>query len=118
MDAIKGIQVDMLTGVYVVEFKLPPEPPTNGTATSNAAAEAIEPRAEILRGRVLAYLRERGADGATDDEIQQALGLDGNTQRPRRYELERMDLVKKTERKRPTSSGRQAFVYVAAEVTR
>jgi hypothetical protein len=55
--------------------------------TSRAAAERITPRTGTQRARVLDYVRWKGEDGATDHEVQQALSLDGNTERPRRIEL-------------------------------
>lgn len=68
---------------------------------------------DSLRSRVLEHLRGRGSHGATDDEIQAALDIDGNTERPRRRELEGMGLVQVTEGRRLTRSGRTARVYRA-----
>lgn len=81
--------------------------------TSREAAEAIEPDAESLRGVVLAYIRRRGREGATDDEIQVALDMNPSTQRPRRVELWEAGLVERTSATRPTRSGRRATVWVA-----
>lgn len=89
-----------------------PEPPHNGTETSRAAAEQIKPNADTLRARVLEYLQSQ-PDGATDEQMQLALGMAGNTQRPRRQELEKMGLVRATDRTRATRSGRQATVWEA-----
>lgn len=97
-------------------------------ATSRAAAAAVRDSAATLRQRVLDYLRSRGRQGATDEEIQLALGMPGNTQRPRRQELERAGLVLPLRSPgnapgsapgdayvtRATRSGRQAQVWVAA----
>lgn len=81
--------------------------------TSRAAAEAVEPKAATLRRRVLEYLRSVHPDGATDNEIQAALGMDPNTQRPRRVELVTMRLVRDSGQTRPTPSGRRAVVWEA-----
>jgi len=81
--------------------------------TSFAAAEEIEPDVASLRGRVLAFLRERGDEGATDDEMQVGLHMNPSTQRPRRIELWHGNLVRRTDAKRPTRSGRSAHVWVA-----
>lgn len=90
-----------------------PNPPHNGTPTSQAAAEAIKPNAGTLRAMVLEYLESCGERGATDEEMQRALQLPGNTQRPRRQELEKMGLIRATERTRLTTSNRQAVVWEA-----
>lgn len=80
--------------------------------TSRAAAVRISKDAENLRGQVYAYLVSRG-DGATDEEGQAKLCMDGNTYRPRRRELELAGLVVDSGKRRPTSSGRDAVVWVA-----
>jgi hypothetical protein len=82
--------------------------------TSVAAAEMAAGGAETERRRVLEYIRAQGVAGATDDEVQQALGMPGNTQRPRRRELQKAGLVRITPRTRMTASGRMASVWVAA----
>ena len=45
-------------------------PPHNGTPTSRAAAEQIEPVSGKARATVLEYVRSRGTEGATADEIE------------------------------------------------
>lgn len=86
-------------------------PPTLWTSVAakvgNAAAAAAQ------RARVLEALRDAGGAGLTDDEMQDRLRMSGNTQRPRRGELEREGLVISTEMKRPTRSGRLAVVWMA-----
>jgi hypothetical protein len=66
-----------------------------------------------LHTKILDYL-ELNSDGATDEELQQALSLQGNTLRPRRRELQLMGKVLATGVKRPTASGRQAIVWQLA----
>ena len=80
--------------------------------TRRDALRAIEPAAATLRASVLAYVRQRGAQGATDAEIQTALGMSGDTERPRRQELERGGHIEASPRTRETASGRQAVVWV------
>jgi predicted ArsR family transcriptional regulator len=87
--------------------------PHNGTDTSIAAAIAIAPEAKRQRDRVLAFIAGCGYTGATDQEIEEGTGIVNNTVRPRRGELERDGLIKLTDRRRPTRSGRPARVYVA-----
>lgn len=86
--------------------------PHNATATSQAAAEAIEPRAGTLCAQILAYIRSRGDDGATNDEIVEALGLRLQTVCARCNELWHARWIKKSGRTRKTSSGSEAAVWV------
>jgi hypothetical protein len=61
------------------------------------------------------------APGATDDEVQLALNIDGNSERPRRRELEMRALIamRRDEEgkvvRRLTRTGRWAVVWVAAK---
>lgn len=82
--------------------------------TSRLAAEAIEPASATLRGQVLQYLRDQGHEGATDEEMQNMLGMNPSTQRPRRIELLKLGLICDSGRVRNTSSGRKAVVWRAA----
>ena len=93
-------------------FDQPPNPPHSGSPTSRAAAEQIKPTAGTLRAMVLEYLQGR-TDGATDEEMQRALEMAGNTQRPRRNELLEMSLIRDTGKTRATLSGRQATIWEA-----
>lgn len=79
--------------------------------TSIAAAREIEASAATLRGKVYRYLQARGKVGATDQEMQEALGMDPSTQRPRRVELVERSLVEDSGDKRKTRSGRAAVVW-------
>lgn len=85
------------------------------SATSVSAGESMEPRAGTLRGRVLDYIRECGATGATDEQIQIALGMNPSTQRPRRIELVRGSHIYDSGMTRPTLSGHAATVWRAHE---
>lgn len=88
------------------------EPPSVPVDTSQDAAKRIKPSAASLRAKVLAYIVERGALGATEQEVEIALGLTGNTCRPRCWELARAGLIVKNGAKRLTKAGRWARVYV------
>jgi hypothetical protein len=98
------------TGAY---GNVRPAPPSNGTATSDAAAASIKPILNELQARVLAFLREQGDAGATAQEIESGAGLGGSTVRPRLIELRRRGDVVDSGRTRPTASGRQAAVWIA-----
>ena len=90
-------------------------PFARGSQTSRDAAEQAKPNAATQRARVLKLVRESGWSddpGLTDEQIQERLGLSGNTQRPRRMELVTMGLIKDSGRTRKTKSGREAVVWV------
>lgn len=104
---------DSRTPAYNAQVLSVETAPHSGSETSRAAADAIVPSAATLRRMVYDWLLERREDGGTDEDIQVALSMAGNTERPRRQELEKEGLVVKTARTRATSSGRQAAVWVA-----
>lgn len=56
-------------------------------SASEAAAAKIAPHVETCRERVFRCILESGDAGMTDREIQAALNMNENTQRPRRVEL-------------------------------
>lgn len=89
-------------------------PVSNGTPTSDAAADSIRHCASGLRRKVLDYLLKRGIAGATADEAEVALRMPGNTVRPRLVELRAAGLVCLLGQRRETRSGRKAEVYIAA----
>lgn len=97
--------------------RLPLIPPAHHNApagTSDAAARSIAGYAPKLRGRILAFIVARGAEGATDDEGEAALGIIPQTYTPRRGELRRLGLVSDSGVRRKTVTGRSAAVWVAA----
>jgi len=88
-------------------------PPHNRTATSTAAAVAIEHDAPRLRNLVYGFIASRAERGATDQECQLALGLSSQSQGPRRVELVTSGHVQDSGDRRPTLSGRKAIVWTA-----
>lgn len=90
-------------------------PYVKGSATSKAAAESMVKHAPTARARIFQFILERGEYGATDDEIETALGMSHQTASARRYKLHREGALVRTDWKRPTRTGRQAFVYQAVE---
>jgi len=83
------------------------------SATSAEAAQKAQPASAKQRARVLSLLTSLGAHGATDEEMQDALGMEGSTQRPRRVELCNAMKVRDSGRTRKTRSGRAATVWEA-----
>ena len=77
-----------------------------------------ESRAGTRRARVLAHIRACGRLGATDAEIQAALGFGPQSVTPRRGELVRCGLVLDSGFTRPTPSGCRASVWLAVEHAR
>jgi len=96
--------------------KMPGRPaPHSGGSTSHAAAGEIRSDAGRLRQAVWAFIRARGDHGATDSEIQTDLQLAGDTQRPRRWELQRAGLIVDSGQRRRTPTGRKAVVWIASK---
>lgn len=81
---------------------------SNQTETSDEAARKVEPKRTKYQQMVLDALRI--AD-ATADELETRTGLRGNTVRPRLVELVEANVIRRTDRKRPTRTGSPAFVY-------
>ena len=84
----------------------PSTKPTSALAALNAL-----PKSGSKRRRVYEYLKQTG--GATDEEIERALGISGNTVRPTRGSLVKDKFVVATELERPTLAGNMAIVWKA-----
>ena len=70
----------------------------------------------MLQSWVYRTIKDAGDYGVTDDELFMELPTDNQSSiRPRRIELVRAGLVKDSGRKRKTSSGRQATVWIINE---
>lgn len=82
--------------------------------TSYEAAKAIQKHMGPLHEKVLAYLRQT-PNGATDEQIIDALGLGPSTVRPRRIELTQRNLVQNSGRYALAKSGRRATVWVLTQ---
>ena len=85
-----------------------------GSLPSEAAAEEIADQAMTQRAQVLAFINSRGLQGATDKEIQLALGMTVSTQVPRRRALVLKGQVKDAGFCRMSTTGRMATVWVSA----
>lgn len=86
-----------------------PPPPAVATDTSIEAAAKIAPAASTLRRAVLQYIENNGP--STDEEMQKALGMPANTQRPRRRELVQQGLLYDSGARKKTASGRNAILW-------
>lgn len=90
-------------------------PPHSDQHTSLQAATQITESAHTLRAKVLQFITDAGEHGATDLEIQTALDMEGNTERPRRRELVLMKKIRWSGQTRRTTSGRNAKVWIIKE---
>lgn len=95
----------------------PPPPYARGSATSQEAAESIKPCLAHLEQVVLNAVKA-SRDGLTCDAAEVVTGLAHQTCSARFRGLEQRGLLRRTELRRPTRSGRQASVYTVAEATR
>lgn len=84
------------------------------SSTSRAAAEAIKPKRASQAERILAFLRERGDEGATIEEISLALKIKESSVCARLgWDLIKVGAVEQAERERLTTSGLPAKVCLA-----
>lgn len=88
------------------------QPPRSNETTSREAAASMRESATVLRERVYQAILRSGTTGRTDEELQDALCLSGNTERPRRWELAKAGRIVECGETRVTRSGRRAAVWV------
>jgi hypothetical protein len=79
--------------------------------TSRDAARSKQGDKKNEMSRVFWHLVNCADHGATDEEVQHALGMIGSTERPRRVELMDGGIVVDSGGRRPTMSGRSATVW-------
>ena len=87
----------------------------NAQSTSILAAEKALPKSGTKRRRVYDYISNRGLHGATDDEIENALGIDGNTVRPTRGGLVEDGYIINTGTTRKNKHGNECIVWRCAD---
>jgi hypothetical protein len=85
-----------------------------GVAGSTRGAEAIGEKAAVLREQVFAAIAAAGPEGMTDREIQRAVGIKGDTERPRRWELWTAGRIKMLRDEDGTPIYRRAGIRVRA----
>lgn len=84
--------------------------------TAKVAAARALPRSGSDRRRVLDHVAAQGSLGATDDELETALGLPHQTASARRNGLVADGWLVDSGRKRNTRSGTPAVVWISSEV--
>lgn len=96
---------DTLERDYVPPFQ-------SHSATSKRAAHSIKKHIGPLHQRVLDYLNAH-PEGATDEQLSDALQLNGSTLRPRRLELfEAGRIIKHPTREGRTKAGNSAVLWI------
>ena len=85
--------------------------------TSQDAAEAIEPRADTLRGKALAVIKTAGPRGLTADEAADIMDRSVLSIRPRISELLELGLIERNGQRRKNSSGLNADAYRLREAS-
>ena len=94
----------------------PKLPFVRGSATSEGAAESMRAHAPHDEERVYAFIQRRGKNGATDDEIEEALDMRQSSASARRRGLVlKGRVVDSGLEPRETRSGRKAAIWVAGE---
>jgi hypothetical protein len=84
--------------------------------TSRDAAENALPRSGTIRWNVYQYILGAGIAGATDQEVEQHLHIDGNTVRPSRKLLEKEGLIIDSGITRKNKKGNDCIVWKAVEI--
>jgi hypothetical protein len=97
---------------------MPPPVRRTAPATSHEAALRIADYTAVQSLAVLGAIAAAGDHGATDAEVQAALGLGPQSVGPRRGELRKRGLVCDSGERRQTPSGRRAIVWVATAAGR
>ena len=111
---MNGPQIDMfLTPGPVQAAMRDLRPPfQRASATSKAAAEAVRPKTPSYRAGIVGFVKGRGHQGATNEELCEELGIKLQTVCPRVLELREMGELVDSGRTRETRSKRKAVVWV------
>lgn len=108
------IQMDMFTDCQNERSPYGGDPPSQKhSGTSQAAAAQIKYKVGDLHRAILSHLLEVG--GATDEQLMDALDMGGNTERPRRRELQLMGYIEDSGKTAVTRSGRSAVVWILSQ---
>lgn len=98
-----------------LELPFRPYVPFSDPGTSREAAQELYPHVARLEALVLESIRQAGAFGMCDHEIEARTGLIHQTASARRRGLVLKGLVKDSGERRTTPSGRKARVWVASQ---
>ena len=98
--------------LHAVEDNVVVQLPKNAQRTSIKAQQNAIIRAGSLRKQVYDFYIQRDSDGATDEEAQAVLGIDGNTMRPTRVSLVRDGYIIDSGRLRKNKNGHDCIVWI------
>jgi len=84
--------------------------------TSLATQEKARPKFGSNRAKVFQYIFDQQERGATDQEIQTALNMPGDTLRPTRLSLLKDDLIYDSGKTRQNQNGNDCIVWVVSEI--
>jgi transcription initiation factor IIE alpha subunit len=87
----------------------------NAQRTSIAAAQKVLPKTGSLRRKVYEYILKQGLRGATDQEIEKALQIEGNTVRPTRISLVKDGFIMDTGSTRKNQHNNDCIVWRSVE---
>ena len=87
----------------------------NAQRTSIAAAQKVLPRTGSLRLKVYEFILGQGLRGATDQEIEKTLQIEGNTVRPTRISLVKDGYIMDTGTTRKNQHDNDCIVWRAVE---
>jgi len=83
--------------------------------TSIAAKIKAEPRMGSNRAKVNQFIIDQMENGATDQEIQAALRMSGDTLRPTRLSLLKDGLIYESGKLRKNANGNECIVWVSSQ---
>lgn len=82
---------------------------------SQAAADAFFLKSGSWRRNIYTFVSSRGAEGATDQEMQEYFNKSGDTIRPTRKTLEKDGLLVDSNRTRKNAGGNDCIIWVTYE---
>ena len=83
--------------------------------TSIKAKKKIQPKIGSITWAVFDLIKAGGIFGATDQELEAQMCMDGNTIRPTRGALVKTGIVKDSGQRRQNARGNECIVWVATE---
>ena len=84
--------------------------------TSLAALEKSLPKLGSNRAKIYQFIVDKQEFGATDQEIQNALRMSGDTLRPARLSLSKDELIYDSGKTRQNINGNQCIVWVISDI--
>ena len=115
VDRTQTVGQKLVSGLQEYSDTLKSNPPVRPDApdTSHEAAESMRPHVSRLAMKVVAALW--GNEGRTCQEIEQYLGMSHQTCSARIWELQKALVVRDSGKRRKTTSGRNAIVWVISQ---